>query len=156
MIGNGVVLDPEIFCEELAELEKAGISISPDRLKISYKTHLIMPYHKMLDNLREAKKSGDNKIGTTGRGIGPAYEDKMSRVGIRACDVLDENKLRQKIERALLEKNILFRNFFNSKEVSVDEVLEKVGLCLEKLRPYLADISTEIYSAIKKGQVNFI
>lgn len=152
LIGNGVVLDPEIFCEELDELEKAGVSVSPDRLKISYKTHLIMPYHKMLDNLRESKKKGSDKIGTTGRGIGPAYEDKVSRIGIRACDILDEQRLKQKIERALAEKNVLFKHYFDSKEISADEILEKVGDCLKKLRPYLADVSSEIYKAIDKGK----
>ncbi|GAB6160941.1 adenylosuccinate synthase [Desulfothermus naphthae] len=152
LIGNGVVLDPEIFCEEIDELERSGIVVSPQRLKISYKTHLIMPYHKMLDNLRESKKSGSNKIGTTGRGIGPAYEDKVSRVGIRACDVLDEKRLREKIERALAEKNVLFKHYFDSKEISLDEILEKIGDNLKKLRPYLADISTEIYNAMNKGK----
>ncbi|WP_461834505.1 adenylosuccinate synthase [Desulfothermus sp.] len=152
LIGNGVVLDPEIFCEELAELERSGVSVSPDRLKISYKTHLIMPYHKMLDNLRESKKKGSDKIGTTGRGIGPAYEDKVSRIGIRACDVLDEQRLKQKIERALAEKNVLFKHYFDSKEISADEILEKIGDCLKKLRPYLGDVSSEIYKAIEKGK----
>ena len=152
LIGNGVVLDPEIFCEELAELERSGVSVSPERLKISYKTHLIMPYHKMLDNLRESKKKGSDKIGTTGRGIGPAYEDKVSRIGIRACDVLDEQRLKQKIERALAEKNVLFKHYFDSKEISADEILEKIGDCLKKLRPYLADVSSEIYKAIDKGK----
>src|SRR6056297_995571 len=86
LIGNGVVLDPEVFCQELDTLQEIGLSISPDRLKVSYKTHLILPYHKKIDGLRETKKSGQEKIGTTGRGIGPAYEDKVARIGIRASD----------------------------------------------------------------------
>src|SRR6056297_1734103 len=86
LIGNGLVLDPEVFCHELDSLENSGLAIDSDRLKLSYKTHLILPYHKKIDGLRESKKSGQDKIGTTGRGIGPAYEDKVARIGIRASD----------------------------------------------------------------------
>lgn len=152
LIGNGVVLDPETFCQELDELKKASIPVGPDRLKISYKTHLIMPYHKLLDNLRETKKSGKDKIGTTGRGIGPAYEDKVARVGIRAGDCLDFDHLKNKIKKALLEKNVLFKNYFDFEPVSPEEVFEKIAPCVERMQPYLADVSSEIENAIKQGK----
>ena len=83
LIGNGVVLDPEVFLKEIDGLAEKGVDISPERLMISKKTQIIMPYHKLMDNCRESLKSADNKIGTTGRGIGPCYEDKMNRCGIR-------------------------------------------------------------------------
>ena len=152
LIGNGVVLDPEIFCEELDELENSSISVSPDRLKISYKTHLIMPYHKILDNLRESKKSGKNKIGTTGRGIGPAYEDKVARVGIRACDILDRDLLISKLERALAEKNVLFKYYFNADPILPSQVMELIEDKLDRIKPYLADISSQIFEAVSSGK----
>ncbi len=152
LIGNGVVLDPETFCEELEGLKKANIPVGPDRLKISYKTHLIMPYHKLLDKLREEKKSGKEKIGTTGRGIGPAYEDKVARVGIRAGDCLDFDHLKKKLENALKEKNVLFKNYFDSEPMSAEEVFEKIAPYLETIKPYLADISSEIENAIRGGK----
>jgi len=152
LIGNGVVLDPEVFCEELDELERSSISISPSRLKISYKTHLIMPYHKLLDNLRESKKTGQDKIGTTGRGIGPAYEDKVARIGIRACDVLDKKLLIEKLGRALAEKNILFKHYFDATVITPEEVLDKIGAYLDRIKPYLADISSEIQKATQLGK----
>ncbi len=152
LIGNGVVLDPEVFCEELDELERSSISTSPKRLKISYKTHLIMPYHKLLDKLREEKKKGESKIGTTGRGIGPAYEDKMARVGIRASDILDKDRLIEKLKNALKEKNILFENYFGHHKITVEDVMDNIEPSIDRLKPYLADVSSEIYSAIKNGK----
>ncbi|MCF8039918.1 MAG: adenylosuccinate synthetase, partial [Desulfohalobiaceae bacterium] len=122
LIGNGVVLDPEVFCAEVDTLNKLGIAADPKRLKVSYKTQLILPYHKRLDTLREEKKMGDDKIGTTGRGIGPAYEDKAARIGIRAADVLDPSLMQKKIEKALLEKNALFEHFFQVPSLSAREV----------------------------------
>ena len=103
LIGNGVVLDPFVFLKEVDELAAKGIDVSPSRLGISKKTHLIMPYHKSLDNAREAKRAG-KKIGTTGRGIGPCYEDKASRVGLRAGDLTNPQLVREKVHHALLEK----------------------------------------------------
>ena len=104
LIGNGVVLDPFVFLKEVDELAAKGIDVSPSRLGISKKTHLIMPYHKSLDNAREAKRAG-KKIGTTGRGIGPCYEAKASRVGLRAGDLINPQLVREKVHHALLEKN---------------------------------------------------
>ncbi len=152
LIGNGVVLDPCVFSSELEELKNSGIPISPERIKISYKTHLIMPYHKLLDRFREEKKAGGNKIGTTGRGIGPAYEDKAARIGIRACDILDKDMLFSKIERALEEKNILFKHYFQKDTISAREVMEEIEPHLEALIPYLTDVSHEIQRAISTGR----
>ncbi len=152
LIGNGVVLDPEVFSKELEDLEENGIATSPSRIRVSYKTHLIMPYHKLLDRLREEKKAGKNKIGTTGRGIGPAYEDKVARIGIRACDILDKDLLLSKIRRSLEEKNMLFKHYFNTAPLSPEEVLEQMQPSLEKLSHYLTDISGEIQQAMAEGK----
>ena len=104
LIGNGVVLDPVVFVEELDTLIGQGVDVSPNRLKISSKTHLIMPYHKVLDKARENKLEKGQKIGTTGRGIGPCYEDKVGRVGVRASDLADPDLLKAKIAAALKER----------------------------------------------------
>lgn len=147
LIGNGVVLDPEVFCQEIDTLESMSIPIHPDRLKISNKTHLIMPYHKLLDGIRESKKSNKQKIGTTGRGIGPAYEDKAARVGIRAADIKDHTLLQEKIEWALKEKNILFEYYFGIDQLSPQQVFEQIKPWIERIGPYLSDISSEIEQA---------
>ena len=102
LIGNGVVLDPAVFCREVETLRGKDVDVSPARLMISRKAHVIMPYHKALDVARECHKTNESKIGTTGRGIGPCYEDKMSRIGIRAADLAMPELLRAKIEAALL------------------------------------------------------
>ncbi|MCF8104062.1 MAG: adenylosuccinate synthase [Desulfohalobiaceae bacterium] len=151
LIGNGVVLDPEVFCAEVDTLNELGISAGPERLKVSYKTQLIMPYHKRLDTLREEKKTGADKIGTTGRGIGPAYEDKAARIGIRAADVADPELMRQKIAKALPEKNALFEHLFQVPPLSPGEVFETIRPFARRLVPYLADVSTEIDQEVKNG-----
>jgi adenylosuccinate synthase len=147
LIGNGVVLDPEVFCQELDGLNGLGIQIGPSSLKVSRKTHLIMPYHKLLDSAREEKKKGPDKIGTTGRGIGPAYEDKVSRFGIRAADVLNPQLMLAKMEKAIEEKNVLFQHYFNVQPVKVKDVWEAMQSWAERLKPYLADVSAEIAAA---------
>lgn len=153
LIGNGVVLDPEVLCAEIDSLQKEGIFITPKRLKISKKTHIIMPYHKLLDALREQFKSGKDKIGTTGRGIGPCYEDKMSRIGIRAGDFQNLSLLKEKIKKALIEKNILFKNLYKHKEVSYEEVFEQIKPFAQRLSNYLADVSSEIENANKENKI---
>ncbi|MDL2307771.1 adenylosuccinate synthase, partial [Desulfovibrio sp. OttesenSCG-928-C06] len=148
-IGNGVVLDPVVFCEEVETLLAQGVQIDPTRLFISKSTHLIMPYHKALDKARENKK-GEDKIGTTGRGIGPCYEDKSARIGIRAADLADTALLRRKIEKALYEKNVLLRSY-NEPEITVDQVMDEISASAAKLIPYLSDISGEIDACRKNG-----
>jgi adenylosuccinate synthase len=111
-----------------------------------------MPYHKLLDTAREEKKKGPDKIGTTGRGIGPAYEDKVSRVGVRAADVLRPNLLLSKMEKAVEEKNILFQHHFDMQPVKIKDMWEAIQPWTERLKPYLADVSAEIAAAQSAGK----
>ena len=150
MIGNGVVVDPEALCSEMDAVAEQGIRVTPERLKLSRKAHLIMPYHKLLDRLREESKAGD-KIGTTGRGIGPCYEDKAARIGIRACDLEDLPLLRRKVENALKEKNSLFTALYGDSALSVDAVMDWAAPAAKRLCPYLADVSEELDKVQKKG-----
>ena len=152
LIGNGVVMDPAVLCKEIDTLKDQGIDAGPERLKISYKTQVIMPYHKALDIARENYKSPDAKIGTTGRGIGPCYEDKVARVGVRAADLMDEAVLRCKIERALVEKNALLTSLYNAPALTVDEVLAEIRPHAERLRPYLTDVSSVLQDAESAGE----
>ncbi|WP_458399528.1 adenylosuccinate synthase [Mailhella sp.] len=150
IIGNGVVLDPASFFEEIDALAALGLDVSPERLKISYKTHLIMPYHRAIDGAREGKAK--NKIGTTGRGIGPCYEDKKSRVGVRAGDLTDPEVLKAKIYKALEEKNVLFTQLYGMEALDPEKVFEDLMALAPRLVPYLADASTLIMEANAAGQ----
>ena len=152
LIGNGVVLDPVVFCQEVEGLQKKGIDVGPNRLKISRKTHLIMPYHRALDQAREGARNSGEKIGTTGRGIGPAYEDKVGRVGVRACDMEDLALLQHKVEVALVEKNALLTGLYNAPAISVEEVMQEIKSVAQKLIPHLGDVSTELMNASKAGK----
>ena len=151
LIGNGVVLDPTVFIQELDTLIAQGVDVSPSRLKVSAKTHLIMPYHKVLDQARE-KRLADGKIGTTGRGIGPCYEDKVARVGVRASDLADPDLLRSKIEVALREKNVLFSALYGLEPLTVDAVFNEVMAVASRLVPYLTDVSSELEEAWAAGK----
>ena len=151
LIGNGVVCDPEVFLMEIDKLATKNVDVSPARLKISKKMHLILAYHKALDVARESHKAG-NKIGTTGRGIGPCYEDKMARIGVRAGDLTNPPLLRQKIEAALEEKNALLTGLYKAEPVSADAVYNAVMAIAPRLIPYLADVSTEIENAWAQGK----
>ena len=151
LIGNGVVLDPFVFLKEVDELAAKGIDVSPSRLGISKKTHLIMPYHKSLDNAREAKRAG-KKIGTTGRGIGPCYEDKASRVGLRAGDLTNPQLVREKVRHALLEKNVLLRELYKYDTLDENQVCEELLAIAPRITPYLKDASAEIQKAQAAGQ----
>ncbi len=150
-IGNGVVCDPFVLLNEIDKLIAKGINVSPERFKISHKTHLILPYHKALDMAREKHKA-DSKIGTTGRGIGPCYEDKMSRIGVRASDLGNVELLRTKITTALEEKNVLLKNLYQADTLNVDDVLSEVLAIAPRILPYLADVSSEIEAACAKGK----
>ncbi|HEY2203796.1 MAG TPA: adenylosuccinate synthetase, partial [Pseudonocardia sp.] len=123
VIGNGVVVDPGVLIEELAGLEARAVDTSG--MLISADAHLIMPYHIAFDKVSE-RYLGKSKIGTTGRGIGPAYQDKISRVGVRAADLLDSKILRQKVESALEYKNQVLVKMYNRRALDVDEVLDTV------------------------------
>jgi len=153
LIGNGVVLDPFVFCQELDKLAAKGLDVSASRMMISKKTQVIMPYHCRMDAAREAAKSDDGKIGTTGRGIGPCYEDKMNRCGIRAGDFADPELLKAKIAKALEEKNVLFEKLYNVEAMDADTVFNEVKAVAERLIPYLGDVSSAIQAA--SGSVLF-
>jgi adenylosuccinate synthase len=147
LIGNGVVLDPEILCQEIDNLSANGIEVTPQNLIISKKAHIIMPYHKLLDSAREAFKSGKDKIGTTGRGIGPCYEDKMARIGVRAGDLANLSLLHSKIKKALIEKNVLFKKLYNQEPLDHDQIFAQIEPLAKRLIPYLGDVSAEIQKA---------
>ena len=151
LIGNGVVLDPAVFLSEADHLAARGIDVSPARLGISKKTHLIMPYHKSLDKAREAKRAG-HKIGTTGRGIGPCYEDKAARVGLRAGDLADPGLVREKVRHALLEKNVLLRDLYKFDPLDEAAVCDELLGLTPRLLPYLTDVDARIHEAMLADQ----
>jgi len=150
MIGNGVVIDPQVLLQEIERLRKEGVEVSPDRLKISRHAHVIMPYHKALDLAREEKK-GKKKIGTTGRGIGPCYEDKAARVGIRIHDLLKEESFALRLEPVLAEKNFILQNFYNHPPLSFDKVFEEYVTYGKSLAAYVEDVSRLLEDMISRG-----
>ncbi len=151
VIGNGVVLDPEVFLNEVNALNQRGIDASPARIRISHGAHLIMEYHQKLDIAREGR-SAENKIGTTGRGIGPCYEDKKARIGIRAGDLLEMNIVQRKIENALREKNALFQALYDVEPLDADKVFADLAKLVPNLLPYLDDTTGVLLDAIKEGK----
>ena len=151
LIGNGVVVDPEVLLEEIDTLIKEGIPVSHENLSLSEKAHLIMPYHKAIDLAREEAK-GKDKIGTTGRGIGPCYEDKAGRTGIRAIDLLEPDTLEEKIEQSLKEKNFYLTKFLGAQPLEFQPILDHYRAMKELLRPYIRDVSLEIDQAIRSGK----
>ena len=151
LIGNGVVVDPAVLIEELDHLAERNVDISPDRLKISEKAHLIMPYHQQIDHARE-KSKGDKKIGTTGRGIGPAYEDKATRRGIRFVDLLDPQGFREKVNTILDEKNFYLKHYLSAEILDGSRIIAQYEGYAKRLAPYVTNISIIIDRAIKNGQ----
>jgi adenylosuccinate synthase len=149
VIGNGVVIDPAVLLEEIRGLNERGVDTS--NLKISTNAHLITPYHRTIDKVSE-RFLGKAKIGTTGRGIGPAYADKINRIGIRIQDLFDPSILRQKIEGALRDKNQVLIKVFNRKGLEVDEVLREYLEYAEILRPYVTDTSLLLHQALERGE----
>ena len=143
LIGNGVVVDPEVLLEEIESMKEAGIEVSPKRLSLSDKAHIIMPYHKAIDLAREAAK-GKDKLGTTGRGIGPCYEDKMARTGVRAVDLTEPDTLEEKIKENLKEKNFYLTKFLGSEPLEVQPILEQYLGMAEKLAGFITDVSVEL------------
>ena len=149
VIGNGVVVDPEVLIGELRGLEERGVDTS--RLVISADAHLIMPHHRALDRVTE-RFLGSRRIGTTGRGIGPAYGDKVARNGIRVADLLDLSILRQKLEGTLQEKNQLLVKVYNRKAIDVDEVVEEYAGYAEQLKDRIADTRLLLGRALDDGE----
>ena len=152
LVGNGVVLDPFVFLQEVDELKAQSVDVSPSRLGISPKTHLILPYHRAIDMAREAMKKG-KKIGTTGRGIGPCYEDKAARIGLRCGDLLNPDLVRTKIRTALQEKNVLFANLYHCEVMDADKVADEILGIADRMTPYLRDVSEAIQDAVKSGKI---
>lgn len=148
-IGNGVVIDPKVLLEEIEFLRENGF-MNKEKLFISPNAHIIMPYHKLLDELREM--GNKNCIGTTRRGIGPCYEDKVARLGIRVNDLLDIDTLDKKIESRLRELNVLIHNYYNREPLNKDDIVKEYAQYGESLRDYILDISMKLYEDIKKGK----
>ena len=149
VIGNGVVIDPSVLFEEIRGLNERGIDTS--KLKISLNAHLITPYHRTIDKVSE-RFLGKSKIGTTGRGIGPAYADKINRIGIRVQDLFDPSILRQKVEGALRDKNQVLIKVFNRKGLEIDEVVEEYLNYAELFAPFVADTTLLLNRALDQGK----
>ena len=150
-IGNGVVVDPFVLLEEIQYLLSNDIDASPSKLQISNRAHIIMPYHKTIDSAREAHK-GDKKIGTTGRGIGPCYEDKATRRGIRFCDLLDFEFFKEKVVTILEEKNFYLKHYFKTKTIDSETIIESFEQIREQLLPYIADVSVTLFEGIQNNK----
>ena len=149
IIANGVVVDIEVLFEELDALISRGVDVS--RLKVSANAHIITQYHRTVDKVTE-RFLGKRQIGTTGRGIGPTYADKINRVGIRVQDLFDENILRQKVEGALAQKNHLLVKVYNRRAITVDEIVEDLLSYAERLRPMVADTALLLHEALTAGK----
>ncbi len=150
VIGNGVVIDPAVLLEEIAGLQQQGVDTS--KLVISANAHLITSYHVTLDKVTE-RFLGKSKIGTTGRGIGPTYSDKIARIGIRVQDLFDESILRQKVEGALTNKNQVLVKVFNRRAIDVDSIVDELLQFAAPLAPMVADTSLLLNTALDDGKV---
>ncbi len=151
-IGNGVVIDPAVLIGEMQKLEANGLPVTPERLMLSANAHLIMPYHKLLDGCSEAALKAGKKIGTTGRGIGPCYGDKILRCGIKLGDLLDDALFREKLQANIEEKNFLFTKKFGADPVAFDAIYSEFQKHLELLAPYIGNVSVELDRARKGGR----
>lgn len=151
LIGNGVVIDPKILLEEIEALKKSGYSVSPDNLIISDKVHVIMPYHKMIDISRE-NLAGNNKIGTTGRGIGPVYEDKYGRRGIKLSDLVNPDTFSKRLKTVLNERNLYLTKVLGSGPVDFDEVYNEYTQYGKELKPYMGDVSKILFDSINSDK----
>ena len=150
VLGNGMVIDPKAFFEEVDQMTAQGISVTPERLKVSSRAHLIMPYHRALDHTSE-ERLGNEKIGTTLRGIGPAYEDKAGRRGIRVSDALVPDLLKLRIERNLEEANRIIV-LYGREPLRSDEIFEEISVLVERLRPFVAETSHFLAEAKKQNK----
>jgi adenylosuccinate synthase len=151
LIGNGVVLDPEVLLMEIDRLKERGHAVGPENLRISERTQVIMPYHKRIDIAREEKK-GAGKIGTTGRGIGPCYEDKVGRRGIRVADLVNPDSLKAKLAEILPEKNFYLEKFLEDAPFSQEEILGPYLEMGKRLQPLVANVSVLLQEAVQQGR----
>jgi adenylosuccinate synthase len=149
VIADGVVIDPGVLLEELDALVAQGLDVS--KLKISGNAHLIMPYHRELDAVTE-RHLGRQKLGTTKRGIGPAYADKAARVGLRVQDLYDMKIFRQKLDTVLREKNALLSRVYNRLAMKAGDIETEYAVYAERLRPYIADTGTLLHEALERGE----
>ena len=158
LIANGVVFDPTVFFEEIAQLQAAGAFQRPahELVKVSERAHVILPYHCLIDRLREAhaaKSAGQGKIGTTARGIGPAYEDKVARRGVQVVDLYRPGLLRAKLQTAIEEKNVLLAHHFKSSEtIRLEPVFQECLKLGERLKPYIADVRDILAGALRANK----
>jgi adenylosuccinate synthase len=150
VIGNGVVLDPAAVIEEIQTIKDLGYDVE-DRLRISHNAHLIMPYHKAVEAAREEARDAD-AIGTTGRGIGPAYMDKFARTGIRVVDLLDRDVLREKLTQAIEEKNAILQRIYGADELDVDKIIEEYVEFDQLIDPYVTNTSEYLCNALDEGK----
>jgi len=150
-IGNGVVVDPMVLLEEMNYLKDNKVDVSPDMLKVSNRAHMIMPYHRAIDKAREVKKGAD-KIGTTGRGIGPCYEDRATRRGIRFEDLLDPDFFADKVTSIMEEKNFYLEKFFNTDPLDPKAVIKEYMALRDRLLPYIADVSVVLNKGMDEGK----
>ena len=151
LIGNGVVVDPAVLIEEMDYLDGKGIDVGADRIKVSERAHLIMPYHQAVDLARENQK-GSKKIGTTGRGIGPAYEDKATRRGVRFIDLLEPETFAEKVRTLLDEKNFYLKNYLSAATLDAEEIIDTYRRYAGRLAPHVTNVSITLDEAIKKGR----
>ncbi|HEY3154258.1 MAG TPA: adenylosuccinate synthase [Candidatus Binatia bacterium] len=151
VIGNGVVVDPEILIEEIQALKTRGHLVDDEQLRISEQAHVIMPYHKLIDQARERLR-GEGMIGTTGRGIGPAYEDKVARIGIRFVDLLEEDTFREKLQRNIEEKNFYLKAILKEKALDFDKIHVSYGRYREKLRKFVTNTGLLLDQEMRAGK----
>ncbi len=151
VIGNGVVVDPQVLIQEMDYLEKKGVDVGPDQLKISDRAHLIMPYHQAVDIARE-KNKGDKKIGTTGRGIGPCYEDKASRRGIRFVDLLNPAIFEEMVRSAVSEKNFYLECYLQAAPVDPENIIGLYREYGKRLKPHVTHVASELNRAVRDGK----
>ena len=151
VIGNGVVIDLAGLVSEMDEIKGRGIKIGDDSLRISENAHLVMPYHKAMDAAKE-NKMGAKKIGTTARGIGPAYTDKYSRSGIRIRDIFDDKALEYKVNTNLEEKNYMLKTFYNADEVDAKGVIDEVKKLRGQIEKYVTNTTYEINNRLAEGK----
>lgn len=151
IIGNGVVIDPCAFLEEKAYLEAEGVKVTPKKLAISDRAHLIMPYHKVIDALSERSR-GKEDIGTTGKGIGPCYTDKSERSGIRVCDLMHPEVFKERLKSALEIKNKVITAVYGGEALDFNEVFETYMEYAQKIKPFVTDTSVPLFDAIKSGK----
>ncbi len=148
VIGNGVVVNPAVLLREISELREHGVTT--DNLVVSDRAHLIMPYHILLDRLEEERR-GQGAIGTTQRGIGPAFVDKVARIGLRVGDLLDATIFRRRLESVMEQKNALLTSLYGHPAISVDEIFDQYMGFLEQMHPHIVDTLPLIHNAMQRG-----